>query len=96
VPSKKAKKDIKSRKIKKGDIVPGLIKKQKIQEASYTADFLITKGNKKYYIETKGFADEAFKLRFKYFKSTLSKNEHAFIVKSVTEFEELLNLIYEK
>ena len=95
VPSKTSKKEVKSKNIKKGDTIPGKIKRQKVQEASYTADFLIKYKQKFYYIETKGFADEAFKLRFKYFRSQLNKNQHAFVVKSLKEFKELLNLIYE-
>lgn len=95
-PSKRAKKDITSRKIKKGDIIPAKISKQKVQEASYTADFLLSYGKEEFFIETKGFADEAFKLRFKFFKSQLNKNQHAYVVKSLKEFKELLNLLYEK
>lgn len=94
-PSKKAKKDIKSRKIKKGDVIPAKIKKQKVQEASYTSDFLLYYNNNEYYIETKGFADEAFKLRFKFFKNQLNKNQHAYVVKSLKEFKDLIHLIYE-
>ena len=95
-PSKKAKKDIVSRKIKKGDIIPAKISKQKVQEASYTADFLLSYGKEEFFIETKGFADEAFKLRFKFFRSQLSKNQHAYVVKSLKEFKELLTILYAK
>lgn len=95
VPSKKAKKDIASRKVKKGDVIPAKITKQKIQGASYTADFLLYYNKCDIYIETKGFADDAFKLRFKLFKSQLNKNQHAYVVKSLKELKELLSLLYE-
>lgn len=96
VPAYVAKKDVKTRKIKKGDKVPASIKTQKIQEASYTADFIIYHNSEEYYIETKGFADDAFKLRFKLFRNELNKNQHAYVVKSLKELKDLLNLIYEK
>lgn len=96
VPAYTAKKDVKSKKIKKGDKILASIKKQKIQDASYTSDFILYDGIKEYYIETKGFADDAFKLRFKLFRNELNKNQHAYVVKSLKEFKDLLNLLYEK
>jgi hypothetical protein len=96
VPAHTAKKNVKSKNIKKGDKIPACIKKQKILGASYTADFVLYDGKKEYFIETKGFADDAFKLRFKLFKNTLNKNQHAYVVKSLKELKDLIDLLYEE
>ena len=69
-------------------------KGSKIRPITYTPDFVDPKG--KFIIETKGYANESFPLRWKLFKKHLRENNHHYVLfmprnkKQVVEVVELI------
>lgn len=70
------------------DLKKGVLKKKKQQNISFTPDFYITKYN--CYVESKGYADELFKLRWKLFKL---KGYEGYLVYSIDDAVNLLDLL---
>jgi len=73
IPQYIAKKNVKSKNIKKGDIIKAEIKTIIIRQATYGADFIILHNGKEYFVESKGFARPDFILRFKLFRAQLKR-----------------------
>jgi len=69
-------------------------KGSKIRPITYTPDFVDPKG--KFIIETKGYANESFPLRWKLFKKHLKDNNHRYVLfmpRNKKQVDEVVELI---
>ena len=69
-------------------------KGSKIRPITYTPDFVDPKG--KFIIETKGYANESFPLRWKLFKKHLKDNNHHYVLfmpRNKKQVDEIVELI---
>ena len=69
-------------------------KGSKIRAITYTPDFVDPNG--KFIIETKGYANESFPLRWKLFKKHLKDNNHHYVLfmpRNKTQVDEVIELI---
>ena len=69
-------------------------KGSKIRPITYTPDFVDPKG--KFIIETKGYANESFPLRWKLFKKHLKENNHHYVLfmpRNKKQVDEVVELI---
>ena len=69
-------------------------KGSKIRAITYTTDFVDPNG--KFIIETKGYANESFPLRWKLFKKHLKDNNHHYVLfmpRNKTQVDEVIELI---
>ena len=69
-------------------------KGSKIRPITYTPDFVDPKG--KFIIETKGYANESFPLRWKLFKKYLKENNHHYVLfmpRNKKQVDEVVELI---
>jgi hypothetical protein len=72
------------------------LQRQKVQPITYTPDFIVTKGKKRWIIETKGLRTPAFNIKWKLFKKYLIENnaqEDLFMPTNQREIKETIALI---
>jgi len=68
-----------------------------VRSINYTPDFLIyCKDGTHIYIETKGFFEDAARLRYKLFQKSLKSNEQCFIIYSMREANKFFTLLVEE
>lgn len=71
----------------------GRLVRRKQRPTTYLPDFIIEVNGKTIYIDSKGFMRPEARLKYKFFRAMLNKNEYFFVVYSIKGLRRLLEIV---